>query len=131
MIPAITMETSSTRREHAPAGPPRLEPAPATGGEIVHGALGRPSQDELAQQDICAALLATPGLDARRIEVEMTAAGVLLRGAVASHDDRAQALRIAKRLAAPRPVREVLSVLPGGDARGAHASPRPEAADAE
>jgi osmotically-inducible protein OsmY len=127
----IAIEATCTRGRQATEGPPQLEPASATGHELVHGALGRPSRDELAQQDICAALLSTPGLDARRIEVEMTAAGVLLRGTVAGPDDRAWALRIAKRIAAPRPVREALSVLSDGAERGPRASARLEAADAQ
>jgi osmotically-inducible protein OsmY len=90
-------------------------PVPAQAGEIVHGALGCPSRDELAQQDICAALLSTPGLDARHIEVEMTATGVLLRGHVAHPDDRTRALWIAKRIAGPRPVREALTLAPSGE----------------
>jgi osmotically-inducible protein OsmY len=77
---------------------------------IVHGALGCPSLDEMTQQDVCSALLSTPELDARRIEVEMTGAGVLLRGEVSHSDARSLALRIARALAAPRPVKEALTV---------------------
>lgn len=114
----MTMDAMDTHREPEHALPARLEStlgsAPALEGELAHGALGCPSRDELAQQDICAALLSTPGLDARHIEVEMTGAGVLLRGAVASPDDRARALWIARRIAAPRPVRDVLTLLPSG-----------------
>jgi hypothetical protein len=112
-----TTEAPRVRHESAPAPHQQLEPiadrasAPAASAEIVHGALGCPSVDELAQQDICAALLATPGLDARYIEVEMTAAGVLLRGKIVRPDDRAWALQIARRRAAPRPVREALTLL--------------------
>jgi hypothetical protein len=129
-----TLEATSTHREHAAAGSPRVEPEPSSAPatvELMHGALGCLSRDELVQQDLCAALLSTPGLDARHIEVEMTAAGVLLRGAVACPDDRARALRIAKRIAGPRPVREELSVLPGNDARGPRTASRLDAADAE
>ena len=102
-------------------------------GEIVHGALGCPSLDESAQQDICTALLSTPGLDARHIAVEMTSAGVVLRGTIARAADRAWALGIATRIAAPRPVQEVLTVLPSPevDASRVRAPRRPEAADAE
>jgi HSP20 family molecular chaperone IbpA len=107
--------------------------APATSAQVVHGALGCPSVDELAQQDICAALLATPGLDARHIEVEMSGPGVLLRGTVARPGDREWALRVARRIAAPRPVRETLT-LPSSCETDAppHRTPRvPEATDAE
>jgi hypothetical protein len=111
----------SVWREHPPAPPQRLEAttardaAPAASAEVVHGALGCPSLDELAQQDICAALLSTPGLDARHIEVEMTGDGVLLRGTVARPEDRARALRVATRIAAPRPVREALALPSSSD----------------
>jgi hypothetical protein len=108
----------------------RHEGAPA---KVVHGALGCPSVDELAQQDICAALLATPGLDARHIEVEMTGHGVLLRGTVARPRDRAWALRVARRIAAPRPVREALTLPSSCETHAPpHRTPRvPEATDAE
>lgn len=107
--------------------------ATAPSGECVHGALGCPSLDELAQQDICAALLSTPGLDARQIEVEMTGAGVLLRGKVARPEDRGWALRIARRIAAPRSVREELALASSSevDALPRHASHKSEPADAE
>jgi hypothetical protein len=133
-----TTEGRSVRHEHAPAAPQRLEAtaarasAPATSAEIVHGALGCPSLDELAQQEICAALLSTPGLDARHIEVEMTGAGVLLRGTVARRDDRARALWVASRIAAPRPVREELALASPCEVDAPpHHTPRgPEAIDA-
>lgn len=42
---------------------------------ITHGAVGCPSQDEQLQQDVCATLIATPGLDARAIEVGLLGHG--------------------------------------------------------
>ena len=121
----MTTQTTAARhdRESAPATArrPRTAPGAARGmpNELVHGALGRPSHDELAQQDICAALLSTPGLDARHIEVEMTGTCVLLRGSVDCPDDRERALAVARRIAAPRPTREVLTVLQRTTAQGA------------
>jgi len=118
------MQTSAAPRDRTPAAfgqpaqataTPELRLAP--GGEIVHGALGCPSRDELAQQDICAALLSAPDLDARHVEVVMTAAGVLLRGTIASAGERERALRIATRVAAPRSVRDALTLVPGTDTR--------------
>ena len=100
---------------------------PEASGPLMRGAIGCPSPDELAQQDICSALLSTRGLDARHIEVEMTASGVLLRGYVADADARAQALRIARRLAAPRPVREELQLRSGRSA-GAPGTRSPKSA---
>jgi hypothetical protein len=134
----ITTEVRSVRHELAPAAPrqlaatPARAPTPAASAEVLHGALGCPSVDELAQQDICAALLSTPGLDARRVEVEMTGDGVLLRGKVARPEDRAWALRVARRIAAPRPVREKLALLSSSevDAPPHHAPRVSEAADA-
>ena len=109
----ITTEPASTRRKLSVSAETRSDSpsevdAPAAPRELVHGALGCPSLDEIAQQDICAALLAAPGLDAREIEVEMTTAGVLLRGTVATADDRARAICIARRVAAPRLVSDAL-----------------------
>ena len=134
----ITTEVTSIRHAHAPEPPHGLEAttarasAPAANAEVVHGALGCPSLDELTQQDVCAALLSTPGLDASHIEVDMTGDGVLLRGTVARPEDRAWALRVARRIAAPRPVRNMLA-LPSsseGDAPSQHTPRAPEATDA-
>jgi hypothetical protein len=98
---------------------------PAGSSAVVHGALGRPSVEELTQQNVCAALLSTPGLDARHIEVEMTGSCVLLRGSVARANDRAWALGIAKRIASPRQAREVLTILPNPDTDAPEPSRRP------
>lgn len=109
----MTMVAASPRRAPGTAAPPRelpRSPAPGTARELVHGALGCPSSDELTHQDICAALLSAPGLDARRIEVEMTAAGVRLRGTVRRLEDRARALHIARQLAGSRPVDDALAL---------------------
>ena len=58
---------------------------------IAHGALGRPSADEQAQQDVCASLLATPRLDASRLGVSLSETGELeLTGQVRSERQRDQ-----------------------------------------
>jgi osmotically-inducible protein OsmY len=73
--------------------------------DILHGAIGCPSYDEQCQQDVCAALLATAGLDATRIGVGLTASGhVTLSGIVRSKRQRDLALRIARRCAGRRKV---------------------------
>jgi osmotically-inducible protein OsmY len=82
-------------------------PAPR---ELAHGAVGRLSWDELAQQNICAALLASRSLDGHQVQVEMTAEGIVLRGTVATEEDRSRALEIARKMAGRRVVLDALSV---------------------
>lgn len=133
----MTLDEACARHQHAATPGSPLEPSsariePACGADLVHGALGRLSVDEQAQQDICAALLSTRDLDARHIEIEMTGAGVRLRGTVAHPEDLALALRIARRLAAPRPVRHELRVIPSSEVPAPRpAAPASEAADGE
>jgi osmotically-inducible protein OsmY len=93
------------RPEVAPSGCDGLAPQ----RELAHGAVGRLSRDELAQQDICASLLAS-GLDAHHIEVEMTGEGLTLRGTVGTENDRSHALEIARGIARSRVVRDALTV---------------------
>lgn len=85
---------------------------PRGSGELVHGAIGCPSHDEILQQDICASLLAAKDIDARDIEVQMTGAGVLLQGTVPTGRDRERALQIARTLAGTWAVREALTLRP-------------------
>jgi osmotically-inducible protein OsmY len=84
--------------------------------ELRHGALGRLSRDDLVQQDICAALIASRGLT-HGVEVEMTTEGVTLRGTVATERDRRRALVMAAKVAGCRPVRDEL-VLSQSDETG-------------
>jgi osmotically-inducible protein OsmY len=80
---------------------------------LVHGALGCPSADEQAQQDVCASLLRTPGLDASSVGVSLTETGDLeLTGRVPSKRQRDLALRVARRVAAGRGVRSRLELSP-------------------
>jgi osmotically-inducible protein OsmY len=73
--------------------------------DILHGALGCPSYDEQCQQDVCAALLGTAGLDATRIGVSITRLGqVSLSGSVRNKSQRNLALRIARTAAGGRTV---------------------------
>jgi osmotically-inducible protein OsmY len=72
---------------------------------LAHGALGCPSADEQAQQDVCSALARTPGLDATRLGVSLTETGdIELTGRVPSKRQRELALRVARRVAAGRSV---------------------------
>lgn len=77
---------------------------------LVHGAVGHLSYDESSQQNVCAALLAAQGLDARDIEVSLDRDCVTLRGSVATRQDLDNALGIARRCAGVRSVRSALRV---------------------
>ncbi|MET0411778.1 MAG: BON domain-containing protein [Polyangiaceae bacterium] len=78
---------------------------------LAHGALGCPSADEQAQQDVCAALSRTPGLDATQLGVSLNEAGdVELIGAVPSKRQRDLALRVARRVAGSRCVHSHLEL---------------------
>jgi hypothetical protein len=92
----------------APASRPLIRDVARPARELVHGALGCPSEDELTQQNICAALLAANDVDARRVEVEMTGLGVVLRGVVATAAERQRVLEIAREHAGRHAVREAL-----------------------
>jgi hypothetical protein len=94
----------------APASEPLIRDEARPARELVHGALGRPSADELTQLNICAALLAANDVDARRVEVEMTGRGVVLRGVVATATERERALEIAREHAGRHAVREALVI---------------------
>jgi osmotically-inducible protein OsmY len=107
-IPFERCERAPVSEMPDPAGS-RAAKAPSTEG-IIHGAVGFPSGDELTHQDICATLLAAKDLHAQHIEVEMTGAGVLLRGSVPTAAERERALGIAKAKAGWRVVREALAV---------------------
>lgn len=77
----------------------------------AHGAIGCPSADEQAQQDVCARLLSTPGLDASRLGVSLNAQGQIeLSGQVPSKRQRELALRVARIAAGARGVRSRLEL---------------------
>lgn len=97
------------RLEQRPGVWPSRSDGLAPRRQLVHGAVGRLSRDELAQQDICAGLLAS-GLGAHHIEVEMTDEGVTLRGTVLTDDDRLRALELATRIAGSRVMYDALTV---------------------
>lgn len=79
---------------------------------LAHGALGCPSADEQAQQDVCSALSRTPGLDATGLGVSLDEAGeVQLIGAVPCKRQRDLALRVARRVAGSRPVHSRIELL--------------------
>jgi hypothetical protein len=109
---------SSLREKPRPAGRATSQssrsahetPLPEGDPEIAHGAIGRLSDDELTQQDICAALLAAEGVDAASVEVEMTGRGVCLRGSVPTPADLTCAVDIARSLARGRPVQSMLEL---------------------
>jgi osmotically-inducible protein OsmY len=78
---------------------------------LAHGALGCPSADEQAQQDVCSALSRTPGLDATKLGVSLSEAGdIELTGQVRSKRQRDLALRVARRVAIGRPVHSRLEL---------------------
>jgi hypothetical protein len=107
-------EIMSSEYEFEPAraatSEPLLRDEARLAPELVHGALGRPSADEITQQNICAALLAASDVVGHRIEVEMTGEGVVLRGVVATAAERGRALEIAREHARRHPVREALVI---------------------
>lgn len=115
---ARSVTSSGTRVERRPASPPPSS-EPRASSPPTHGALGRPSPDEQAQQDVCAELLATPGLDCRHLGVALEAGGQLrLTGSVPSRRQRQLALSVARAHAGDRDVRCALTLEP----RGAQAS---------
>jgi osmotically-inducible protein OsmY len=84
---------------------------PHTPHPTAHGAIGCPSADEQAQQDVCARLLSTPGLDASRLGVSLNAQGQIeLTGHVPSKRQRELALRVARIAAGGRGVRSRLQL---------------------
>jgi BON domain-containing protein len=66
-------------------------------GVVARGAVGRLSHDEQLQQDVCAALLRTPGLDASRIVVGAFEHGwVTLLGRVSTRRQRQLTVQVAR-----------------------------------
>jgi osmotically-inducible protein OsmY len=86
--------------------------------QVTHGAIGCPSADEQAQQDVCARLLDTPGLDTSQLGVALTPQGQIeLTGRVPSKRQRELALRVARIAAGGRGVRSRVR-LAGAAGRG-------------
>jgi osmotically-inducible protein OsmY len=98
----------SSNLNHSSAEVERDEPG--TGGP-THGVIGHLSSDEELQQAVCAALLRTPGLDARGIQVAVLGHGeVTLIGRVPTVHEKALAVRVARDCAGGRSVHADLAV---------------------
>jgi len=77
----------------------------------THGVIGHLSSDEELQQAVCAALLRTPGLDARGIQVAVLGHGeITLLGRVTTSHEIALAVRVARDCAGGRSVHADLTV---------------------
>ena len=87
--------------------------APPDSVAPTHGVIGHLSSDEEVQQAVCAALLRTPGLDARDIQVAVLGHGeVTILGRVATSHERALAVRVARERTGGRSVHAELTVAP-------------------
>jgi hypothetical protein len=94
-------------------------------GPVARGAIGRLSHDDQLQQDVCAALLRTPGLDASRIVVGAFEHGwVTLLGRVSTRRQRQLAVQVARRSVGGSAVRCLLETGEGGWAKAEHAAGR-------
>jgi BON domain-containing protein len=112
---------SATRAEVARAltssdGEPEFPTFARSGaGPAARGALGRLSHDEQRQQDVCAALLRIPGLDASGIVVGAFEHGwVTLLGRVSTRRQRQLAVQVARRNAGGSAVRCLLELVEEG-----------------
>jgi osmotically-inducible protein OsmY len=74
----------------------------------------RPRTDAQIRDDVAAALRDAAGVDALAIEVSARDGAIELKGEMASHSERLQAMTVAKSVAAPARVRSKLTVKASG-----------------